>query len=330
MFQAKKGVLDRIEQSFTIFFKKPLQIILPMLIFHAVMLIVVPEIWKLLFSWILMEQKSISGMITFLVSTAILYALVYLICILPITYATIKTICKTIRWENINTETNIKEGFSYIGKIFRVYWFIFAYAYLMPALCFIAGGFILLWGMLWDIEIVRNIWIILMWFSTIYALVQGVYRWIKTSFALPSAIYQQNYEKNNFHLSVSITDGKWWRILWNYLLVGIIWWLMVGLISGLTSSLSMLWTSYTDIIASFSQDTESINLENIQNMLKDMTWFNIFTFIANILNTILDTLLAVFVMIFSVVFYLRLRDEHNSEETPDSYSKETLPVLEEL
>lgn len=331
MFQAKPWVLDRIEQSFTIFFKKPLQILLPFLLFHILMFILVPEILKFTLWETLINQSNISHSIILLIYLWVAYGMIYLILVLPITYATIKTICETILGENTKIEKNIWEGFSKLGKVFKVYWFIFAYAYLIPALCFIAWGFIMLGWMLWNNEMMQNTWMILMWLSSIYALIQGIYRWLKTSFALPSAIYNKNYEKNNFHLSVNITDGKWWRILWNYLLVGIIWWLMIGLISGLIESFGALGSNYGDIFSSLSQEKENFNIEeSMQVMLKSTLEFSVFAFIASILNTILDTLLGVFALVFSVVFYLRLRDEYSNTHNPDSNSQEKLPVLEEL
>ncbi len=333
MFQAKPWVLDRIEQSFWIFFKRPLMIILPFLLFHIVMFIIIPEIWKFTLWPILMQQNSISSTIHILALLGLSYALIYLMGMIPITYATIKTICETTSWESTDMKKNIKEGFSLIGKIFTVYWFIFAYAYLMPALCFIAGGSLLLGGIIWDIEILRNVWMIFMWLSFLYAIIQWVYRGLKTSFALSSAIYNQNYEKQTFETSIRMTDGKWWRILGNFLLVWLIGWLMIGLVSWFIESLVFLWGSNENNVLSFLQGEEFFNIEKLQNMFGEILSFNIFTLIADICNTILNTIFTTFIIVFSVVFYLRLRDEYYHEEgtdDSDSLSRETLPILEEL
>ena len=46
-----------------------------------------------------------------------------------------------------------------------------------------------------------------------------VYRWVKTYFSLNSAVDSSEYTKENFNISVKITDWNWWRIVWNYILI---------------------------------------------------------------------------------------------------------------
>jgi hypothetical protein len=44
MFEVKNGVLDRIEQTFSIFIKNPLTLIAPLALFQILMIVLLPQI----------------------------------------------------------------------------------------------------------------------------------------------------------------------------------------------------------------------------------------------------------------------------------------------
>jgi GTP-binding protein EngB required for normal cell division len=48
-------------------------------------------------------------------------------------------------------------GFQKISDAFKVYWYMFAYAYLAPALCFILAGLIMLYGLYFNNGVISSI-----------------------------------------------------------------------------------------------------------------------------------------------------------------------------
>ena len=52
-----------------------------------------------------------------------------------------------------------------------------------------------------------------MWFSCALFVVFGIYRGIKTTFSLYSAVVYDTFTKKNFKKSLEVTKNQWWRIV---------------------------------------------------------------------------------------------------------------------
>ena len=103
MFQAKKGFLDRVEQSFLIFKQNFLSFSVPFLIFNFVLIVIVPYLFSaVVFNYISFEEifssndisvlTDMSLAITFLITLAFFLVIVYLSCLIPIQLGLFKSI----------------------------------------------------------------------------------------------------------------------------------------------------------------------------------------------------------------------------------------------
>jgi len=97
MITAKEKVLDRIEQTFSVFIKNPIALITPLLVVNFIMISVAPLFlahYFLSMSFINMNDIIQSLYILFIV--AIIYGIVYMILVIPATLATMKAISDII------------------------------------------------------------------------------------------------------------------------------------------------------------------------------------------------------------------------------------------
>jgi len=323
MFTAKESFLDRIEQSFIIFKDNIFPLTVPLLIFNFLTLVVLPYFIMLLFfviiplesffsqGWDIEAFSNISLIVTFGITLWFLLTIIYIICLIPIQVAIIKTIKNSINGTQESIQDTLKYGIKRIFDIFRVYWYIFAYTLLLPACVFIVWGILLNIGLYYNTsstEVLTLVWGSLMWVSAIFALFSMIYRWTKATFAWVSAVDSESFYKDNFLYSVKITDGKWWRVFWNVFGVAIIWTLVIGIVGGLWESIAFLgndWEAISEI------ETEQ---QEFQHLISSFTDFNILFFINSIIQTFLNTVLGVFVSVYIYVYYKRLEFEARSNQ----------------
>ena len=226
-----------------------------------------------------------------------------------------KSICDIMKGNSADLKENILYWFSRILKAFAVYWYTFAYVLLVPALCFIVTGILFLIGMIIHNEILQLVWGVGMGVSAVYAAIQSIYRWIKTSFCISNAVYHDDYTKENFEKSIRITDKNWWRILGNLMLVGIIGGLLMWLITNLIWSLSFASTDFggiQDALLWLWQD-ETINESSLQDILGQFQGNGMLSLITDIISQILGSIFSVFMLVFIIVFFRRLEIESQSE-----------------
>ncbi len=311
MYQAKEWVLDRIEQSFSILIKNPLALISPLIIFQIVMIVILPQIaMSIILWWNFMETISVSSVLYITLSLAIIYGLFYVILIIPITIWIIKWASELIKGKDITGRSTVEYGFKKLRDSFKVYWYMFAYAYLVPALCFIVAWIIMLYGLYFNNEVISSIAWWLMVLSVIYAAIQWIYRWVKATFAIGSAIYEEDFSKEQFNNSVLYTQWKWWRIFWNFFLVGVITALLMWLVSGLLWSISFMGAvnSGIDINALITPADQDIQ-SSIENFIWDSSGQSMIKFIIDSISQILWSAVSVFMLIFTLIFYIRLKQE---------------------
>lgn len=318
MFQSKQWVLDRIEQTFSVLMKNPLALMSPLIIFQIIMLVVIPQFGiSLILWWNFIETSSMNSVLYITMSLAISYGLFYVILIIPVTLWIIKWSSDLILWKDITAWNMIEYGFKKLSDSFKVYWYMFAYAFLVPALCFIVSGLIMLYGLYFNNEVVSAIAWWLMVISVLYAAIQWIYRWLKTSFSIWWAIYEDDFSKNQFESCVAYTHWKWWRIFWNFFLVGLIISLLMWLVSGLIWSITFMWTvnSGFDINSLIQLENQDMQT-SIENFIWNRSGISIVKIITDSISQILWSIVSVFMIVFSLIFYIRLKDESWEWETP--------------
>jgi hypothetical protein len=287
------------------------------------MIVLLPQIgMSVIFWWNFMETSSVSSLMYMTFSLAIIYGFLYLILIIPLTLSVIKWASELIQWKKITLQALIQYGFHKLSDSFKVYWYMFAYAYLIPALCFITAGFIMLLGLYLNNAAISSIAWILMVFSIIFGTIQWIYRGVKSTFAIGSAIYEEDFSKQRFQNSVSLTHNNWWRILWNFMLVWIISWLLVWLISWLLWSISFMgtansWIDINGLLQPADQDIQA----NIESFMGNIWGFSFIKIIIDSISQIITSSVSVFIIIFTLIFYIRLKDEAWIISSPNTDKK---------
>jgi len=303
------NVLDRIEQAFTLFIKNPLVYILPLAGLNIMAFVIIPEIFMALFWDMILAQSRASTAIIIILMIGSIYAVCYLTLIIPTTLLIIKNAADSYDWKIIDIKENISYSFSNLWKIFSVYWYVFRYVYLLPALVFIAWWFLMLISMITGNNFNQNIWFWIMWIAWIYALIQWIYRWVKSKFALYGAVYNNDFSQEQFSQSIHITDWKWWRIVWNFFVAGFIASLVIWVVSGLINSIWFLWADYGTIIEAVINNSENSKQEVLEKIMWSMSGFSIFWMLKSILSIFTNSLITVFIFIFTLIFYKHLTDE---------------------
>ncbi len=308
MFQAKEKVLDRIGQSYSLFRKNFYWIFMPIFIYNIIFVVLIfTFIMHLIFSSILAwDSLSLLSSANFIISIAvwIIIFIVYLILYIWVFLWTIKWIKQATQEEKINIKENIFYGFSKIFSSFKIYWYIFVYVAMIPALLFIVWWltFIAWANELWPVSLIEKTWVVLMWLWTTLFIVLAIYRWIRAAFAIYNSVEENSFTKKDFWLSINITENNWWRIAWNFLLT----WLITVLIAWIvlwTFSLFIWWIDYEwiDSLDAFTALASQFSLTT--ELLK---WF---------INNLVSTTISVYMIVFTYIFYLRLKDENKTNDT---------------
>lgn len=324
---AKETVFDRIKQSFELFKNNFVKLILPLFVYSfatiTIFMSIVSYFWMKYiqeFSKNFDESKmsenldwlNYSSEIMIWVSVFIILIILYLILFIPFWLATIKGIKQAYNWEEIITKENVIYWFKNIFNSFKTYWYAFAYVALIPALIWIIWGFLVIYGMqFWDNNYIQ-IWTLISICALIFFIFFLIYRWIKSSFYMSSAIDKNEFTKENFYFWINITKDKWWRILWNFLLI----WIIVNLIIWVLNSIIWLVGSSFDIdINSLLNLKENWNPEELMNLVNTTidSYSPILNFIKSTLENVVSTISIIFILIFTYILFKRLEIENNPE-----------------
>jgi hypothetical protein len=240
----------------------------------------------------------------------ILYLLLYIIVLLWL----LKSIKQSIKNEKITILENFIYGLHRFWWSMKTYWYVFVYVVLTPAIFFIVWWlFFNISYYLWSLDFLKTIWIFLMWIWFLLFIVYSIYRWLKSKFALYSAVDKDSFTKENFSNSVIFTNNNRWRIFWNFLLVWILVWFITMLISWIFwlifFSLSW-WNSVLDsIIFGLKTNNPELIKSTISEYLLNFSLFN--EILSNIVKNIFNTFASIFLIIFSYLLFLRLELESN-------------------
>ncbi|MDQ7009192.1 MAG: hypothetical protein Q9M94_02780 [Candidatus Gracilibacteria bacterium] len=328
---SEEKVLDRIEQSFELFKNNFLELFLPIFLYTLGTITIFMNISNYFgvkylnnifgdmdknnisenMNWLSYSNEMIIGIYIFVI-LIVLYLTLYI----PFLLATIKGIKQGYNGEKVTAKENVIYGFKNLLNSFRTYWFIFAYVALIPALIGIVGGLLFIYGSFNENSNLELIGGIISVFSLILFIFFSVYRGIKSKFAMNSAIDKNEFIKEHFDFSIEITKTQWWRILGNFLLIGII----ISLVSGVFNSIVGLFGGSFDFnINSVLELKENPDPEKIISLVNSTieSYSPITNFIKNTLDNIISTSIIVFTLIFSYILFKRLEIEDTIAESKE-------------
>ncbi len=329
MLKPKETVFDRIEQTFVLFKNNFNGILLPILLYRLVAVcLLLPIVSFFYFSINPINFPSMEGVewadvfssLSWVAPFYGYYAvymtlgMFYFIIYIGFFLWLVKSIKQAFDWDKITSKDNVLYGFNNILNSFKTYWYLFAYVYLIPALIFIVGGIIGIvslvsnWWFSKDIDALGWIAISLISISILVFAVFAVYRWIRATFPIVSAVDKDTYDKDNFDFSLSVADDNWGRIFWNIILVSIIIWMVSWVISMIPNT---IWAMWTNISSYYSTDS---GFEQIKQSLESLGDFNIFRTISQFLSVIISTVGSVFVTVFIYIFFKRLELEKSNRD----------------
>ncbi len=312
MITPKENFVDRVEQSIRLFISNFYSYCLPIVVCNILFIVVIPAIvfqilpLEAVFSWDISQKFWLYISMLWILWGS--YLMLYLIILIPIQVGIIKSIKDSLHESEINIQDNIFFGFKTIGNIFRTYWHIFTYVYMIPAGVFILWGLIFLgvevsWApWMWIIKI---IWWTMMWVSVLVFLVFSIYRGLKSTFAVISAIDKEEYTKENLLSSVSLTKGKWWRIFWNLFAVGFIIWAVINLIKMIGSIFIAFSYDWNELLTTLSSQEDV----DVSQVIQEFTEFQPIGFINSIIQTWVGSALGVIAIVFSYLLFKRLEIE---------------------
>lgn len=325
--EAKKEIFDRVEQSFTLFKGNYKQIFLPLFVYNILSYVVFFVLffvfmllaWTSLLSvwninteqlspsiflssfWIIILILSVILLILWIISILILY--------IPFFIWTVKTIKQVYNWEEINCKENIISSFSDILKSFKTYWYIFVYVFLIPTLLFIFPLLILIYSNIKESELIWYIAVYIFSLSILFFTIIVIYRWFRSVFSIYSAIDKNEYTKENFDFSISITKSKIWRIFWNFLLI----WLIVGFLSSILEWIAWLIVSESWVSGIMKTGNYLKDIINYISSLKDDI-YNAFSILEAIIYSAVSAIFSAFILVFSYIFFKRLEIENSPKE----------------
>lgn len=333
--KAQEKVLDRIEQSFEIFKKSFIYLVIPFFCYYLFSFIFFGLIViYLLFSWIFLSIFDTMDYTNFflffsnpkvvlLFTLAIFFWIIYLLLFIPFSIYWIKTIGDFFKWaDKIDFKENFMYSLNRFIPIMKTYWYIFAYVALIPSLLFIFWGFIFNISYFMKLpDIFKYTWGVIMVISSLLFIIFSIYKWMKSTFSIYSAIDSDEYTISNFNKSVKITDKKWWRIVWNIFLI----WIIVWLLSWIASNFFSIFFSNSSNIWNIFNEFNDKDL--LKSFLSNFSFFNYF--VSWFFEILIKTIWNVFIFIFIYVFYKRLSDEYNNiNESLDDKEKNDLIIVD--
>ena len=324
MLQVKEKFFDRFDQSFKLFKSNFIVLFLPLFIYNLVYIIIwiflkYYLLWKIIWfsdlslSWLDFFTFLNNSQVVFSIVIWMIFFILYLFLYIAIFLWILKTIRKILNSEEVNMLDNVKYGFSRFLLSMKTYWYIFAYVALIPALIFIV------WWLLFSIwynnnELSKIFWIILLLISFVLFAFFAIYRWNKARFALYSAIDKDEFNKENFNISLKNVDNNWYRVFWNIFLLWIIlsfassliWWIL-----NLFLSIILWWTWISDSVMNNinnpsynSTDSFSILFNFLEKYFENFSFFN--EILTSTLHSIINISFNVFSFVFIYILFKRL------------------------
>lgn len=338
--EAKEQVFDRIEQCFDIFVKHFPTLFIPMFIYSLIAIIFtsIATYISLLkldsfldntdttnanFSNIDFYELFYKPETLMLVITLVILLIIYMTLYIPFLLWAIKSTSQVYKWEAPDWTENIKYWFKNLWNSFKTYWYNFVYVAIIPAILFIIGWITLIYGMQFNNDSITSIWWTIAVFSLVLFVVFSIYRWIKASFFLSSAVDKNEYTKDNFKHSISVTKNNFWRILWNLLLIWLLWGIIISMFEWVINIFTATTVSDSTIELLAWLSGEENPIESLKIISKELisSYSPLANMVSSILNWALNTVFSTFVIVFTYVLFKRLEIENSGS---NSQEKETI------
>lgn len=328
------AIFDRIEYSFGVLKNNFKQIFLPLFLFHlvaklglgsVVMVLALQYIDVLALidapTDVFLNLWTDPKFIIIIVISMVLF-LGYVLLIIPFVIATIQAIKNAYHGVNASLKDNIVYGFKTFVPILGVYWHIFAYVALIPALLFIVWGLIMIVWLSQDLQVFTRLWILLSGIAWFLFIIFSAYRWLKAAFSLYQAVENNSFDKKSFMQSVAHSDGKWWRVFGNMFLMWIILAVIASTIGFFINTAFLLWAGgFSDIVT--SADQLQTGTEELNGLVQDMLTLSWLDILQSFLLLIVNVAQTVCMMVFVYIFYKRLALE-DTQVTP--HEKQTIEL----
>ncbi len=304
--EAKQWVFERVSQTFSLY--KNNFIPLTLLYFVAMLFfeLIFTNVFRLTLVWNIdiwatdiVSQIYNTQMILIFLAGVILF-LIYLLALVPVNIATIRSVQQAYNEQDVTVKDNFTFAVKNFLNIIKIYWYLFVYIALIPAVLLIIWMLTILTWQLTGATILMAIGWILSWVAVFVFLIFSIYRWIKSTFAIYHAIEMWQYTKWNFEKSIGLTKNNWWRIVWNFALftcIMIVFWAVVGFISWL------LWFVGPSLDMWDLSDPNSLRPEQLA-AIKDSLWsINLSIILSWIINAVITTIATVSWIVFVYLFY---------------------------
>lgn len=330
--EIKAWVFDRIWQSFVLLKNNFIWLFLPFFLYNFISIVLVWTISKYYminsFAWINdMEGLDLfeflnNSIVVIWITVGILFFIIYLLLYIIVLLWFLKSLKQAINWYEITIYENLKYWVENFTNSMKTYWYIFSYIVLLPSLLFIIWGiFFSISFFIPSIDFLSSFWILLIVLSLIIFVFFAIYRWVKSKFALYSAVNENMFTKDNFIFSVKTTNFKWLRIVGNFLLVWIIVWIISSFLSWIIWTFLFFfnwWNNTLDLFISSLYNWWNISSPDMWDVKKILdnyfSGFSIYTqLISNFIKNILTTLSSVYLLIFTYIFFIRLKEEKSNK-----------------
>ncbi|MFA5916696.1 MAG: hypothetical protein WC850_00495 [Candidatus Gracilibacteria bacterium] len=303
MVTKEQGFLSRIKDSFLLFVKNFLGISLYYIIFVIISGITLSLLGNYIFS-IAFKFVNVNKDVGIDANTyinigyfAIIYGFIALsIAILKIPFyiSLVKNIENSFNGELVNKNTNLKYGFTSIGKIFNTYWYIFKYVVLIPSLILIIGLLVVFVD-----QFIGTLIIIL---SLIVFIYFAIFRGLRSFLSLIYAIVYNDFSNDNFKKSIFLTKNNIGSIFWNIIGLAIFFWFIGFIISKFINLSTFDMSSIYSIIGDIYLNKETINMSQkmteLVTLLTPETKITLIGLSKSIISIIKDSLFYIFGLIF--------------------------------
>ena len=320
-FIVANSVWQRLKQVSRIYKKNFIWLTLLILFYNIIAFAVSVWIWNQVITWLVGNDNIEENVLAFIMwNTAsliiamlvfVIGILSYIIFFIPVFVGTLKSMRDAISEKEIRVSENLRYGFSQFFNVLKVYWYIFQYVFLTPALVLIAGLLVILIALISDIDSLYIAWWLLLGVALITWIVYGVYRWLRSTFRLYAAIDQEDFTKQFFVDWLEETRWKLWRILWNFIVIGLIVWIstwILGWIINIITGVNIEEDSQ-NIISSF-ENNEWMSWEDLREFQIDGA-----IILNGVIITFIEAVGMIFITLFTYILYLRIRDEYKKNKS---------------
>ena len=313
----KNSFLDRIEQSIYIFKDNFKELLIPILAYKIIVFLLVTFFLFVLtiyfwsdFSWVeyLYELTYDPYFLSFAWISFFLW-----LCLLVFSWLVLmfyyKTISNIVNEKELNFKSDALFAINNTWRYMILYWYIFRYVYLLPALLFIFAWVSYLVWVYYDINFLFIITWVLMTLFILVFIYFAIYRWTKTTLSLANWV-ASDFSESSFKQSLIYSNWKFFRLFFNIIGFWLISYIVFGIISWILWIIFFIWNWGSSIMEVISKALSNPdNAEDIiNNFALGSSWF--ITYIKEIIDIFITSLQYVIWVTFVLITYERFKREY--------------------